>query len=55
VLDIFRRKEYVITVDARSPKEVVQQEIRSKLGLPPFTPAKSAAETVSGAVSGAAQ
>ncbi|HMD94461.1 MAG TPA: nucleoside monophosphate kinase [Trebonia sp.] len=55
VLDIFRRKEYVITVDARSPKEVVQQEIRSKLGLPPFTPAKPAAQTVSGAVSGAAQ
>jgi adenylate kinase len=42
VLDIFRRKEYVITVDARPPKEVVQQDIRSKLGLPPHSPAKSA-------------
>jgi adenylate kinase len=49
VLDIFRRKEYVITVDARPSKEVVQQDIRSKLGLPQFTPAKSAAETVAGA------
>jgi adenylate kinase len=36
VLDIFRRKEYVITVDARPPRDVVQQEIRSRLGLPPF-------------------
>ena len=34
VLDLFRRKEYVITVDARAPKRVVQQEIRAKLGLP---------------------
>jgi len=34
VLDLFRRKEYVIMVDARPAPEVVQQEIRSKLGLP---------------------
>ncbi len=34
VLDTFRRKEYVITVDAtRTPAEV-QAEIRAKLGLP---------------------
>ena len=33
VLDIFRRKEYVITVDTRADKEQVQQEIRDKLGL----------------------
>jgi adenylate kinase len=39
VLDLFRRKEYVITVDARPPKETVQQEIRTRLGLPPFKPA----------------
>ena len=42
VLDLFRRKEYVITVDARPPKEVVQEEIRAKLGLPPFAPLRSA-------------
>ena len=36
VLDLFRRKELVITVDARAEREAVQQEIRSKLGLPPF-------------------
>ena len=35
VLDFFRRKEHVITVDARAT-DAVQQEIRSKLGLPPF-------------------
>lgn len=36
VLDLFRRKEYVITVDARPPREVVQKEIRSRLHLPPL-------------------
>jgi adenylate kinase len=35
VLDIFRRKEYVIRVDSRPPREQVQQTIRDKLGLPP--------------------
>ena len=35
VLDIFRRKEYVITVDSRPGKEQVQQAVRDKLGLPP--------------------
>jgi hypothetical protein len=35
VLDIFRGKEYVITVDSRPPREQVQQAIRDKLGLPP--------------------
>jgi len=35
VLDIFRRKEYVVTVDARPDRELVQQAIRAKLGLPP--------------------
>ena len=33
VLDIFRRKEYVVTVDARPDREIVQQAIRAKLGL----------------------
>ena len=36
VLELFRRKELVITVDARADRDAVQQEIRSKLGLPPF-------------------
>jgi adenylate kinase len=35
VLELFRRKEYVITVDARPPAEAVQAEIRERLGLPP--------------------
>ncbi len=40
VLDLFRGKEYVITVDSTGPIEQVQQEIRKKLDLPPFvTPA----------------
>ena len=41
VLDLFRRKEYVITVDARPAPEAVQAEIRRKLGLPPQKPQKS--------------
>jgi adenylate kinase len=38
VLDIFRRKEYVVTVDARPGKEHVQNEIRERLHLPPYHP-----------------
>jgi adenylate kinase len=33
VLDIFRRKEFVFTVDARGAKDKVQQLIRERLGL----------------------
>ena len=43
VLDIFRRKEYVITVDARPDPEQIQQTIRTRLGLPPYRPAQLAA------------
>jgi adenylate kinase len=39
VLDIFRRKEYVVTIDAQGSKEDVQQAIRKHLGLPPYQPA----------------
>ena len=35
VLDIFRRKEYVLTVDARPDRQIVQQAIRANLGLLP--------------------
>jgi adenylate kinase len=42
VLDIFRRKEYVVTVDARPDREQIQQAIRSQLGLPPHVPARQA-------------
>src|SRR6201995_6074661 len=35
VLDLFRGKEYVITVDARPDAITVQQDIRRQLGLPP--------------------
>jgi len=34
VLDTFRRKEYVVTVDATRPPAEVQAEIRTMLGLP---------------------
>jgi adenylate kinase len=34
VLDIFRRKELVVSVDARPPRSVVQQAIRRGLDLP---------------------
>jgi len=40
VLDVFRRKEYVVSMDARPLVEVVQQEIRQKLGLPPLKPSE---------------
>ena len=43
VLDIFRRKEYVATIDARAGKEEVQQAIRAELGLPPYYPARQEA------------
>ncbi|HEY1617613.1 MAG TPA: nucleoside monophosphate kinase, partial [Streptosporangiaceae bacterium] len=36
VLEIFRRKEYVVTVDTRPDKDLVQQEIRTALGLPAY-------------------
>jgi adenylate kinase len=36
VLDVFRRKEYVVTVDARPGAEIVQQAIRNALALPPY-------------------
>jgi adenylate kinase len=42
VLDLFRRKEFVFTVDARPDKVSVQQEIRKELGLPGLvSPAES--------------
>jgi adenylate kinase len=34
VLDLFRRKEYVVSVDARPDPDTVQQEIRTALRLP---------------------
>jgi adenylate kinase len=36
VLDIFRRKEYVVTIDARATKDDVQRAIRDSLELPPY-------------------
>jgi adenylate kinase len=38
VLDLFRRKEFVVTVDARPDPTSVQQEIRKRLGLPAYQP-----------------
>lgn len=38
VLDLFRRKEYVVTVDASPDRITVQQEIRRRLNLPPYRP-----------------
>jgi adenylate kinase len=36
VLDIFRRKEYVVVIDARADKDEVQRAIRKTLQLPPY-------------------
>jgi adenylate kinase len=41
VLEIFRRKEYVLTVDARPEPELVQAEIRKHLDLPPHEPTQT--------------
>ena len=38
ILELFRRKEYVVTVDARPATEIVQAEIMAKLGLPKAKP-----------------
>jgi adenylate kinase len=47
-LEEFRRKEYVITVDARPAAEVVQRTIRQRLGLPEMAePADRAKEAAS--------
>ncbi|GAA2403335.1 adenylate kinase [Actinomadura vinacea] len=35
VLELFRRKEYVVTVDARADIGTVQRNLRRELGLPP--------------------
>jgi adenylate kinase len=44
VLDVFRRKEFVVTVDARPPADAVQQEIRERLSLPPYKSDRPSAE-----------
>lgn len=36
VLDLFRRKEFVFSVDARLDRETVQRAVRAKLDLPPY-------------------
>jgi adenylate kinase len=36
VLDIFRRKEYVVSIDARPDKDTVQRDIRAALKLPDY-------------------
>jgi adenylate kinase len=41
VLDLFRRKEFVVSVDARPDKTTVQQRIRTELGLPDYKPSGS--------------
>lgn len=38
VLELFRGKEFVTTVDARADKATVQQTIRTRLGLPAYAP-----------------
>ncbi|MGA4989655.1 adenylate kinase family protein [Nonomuraea bangladeshensis] len=42
VLELFRRKEYVMTVDARADKTTVQQAIRTRFNLPPYEPSPAA-------------
>jgi hypothetical protein len=37
VLEIFKRKEFVVTVDATRPALDIQAEIRERLKLPPLS------------------
>jgi adenylate kinase len=52
VLDLFRRKEYVLSVDAQPPPDVIQKTIREKLGLPPWKPGAEAGLGASGSQRG---
>jgi len=45
VLDVLRRKEYVVSVDARPEPEIIQQAIRNSLALPPYEPASGTGGT----------
>ncbi|GAA4987956.1 adenylate kinase [Nonomuraea thailandensis] len=38
VIELFGRKEYVMTVDARADKATVQRAIRTRFNLPPYLP-----------------
>jgi adenylate kinase len=38
VLELFRRKGFVLKVDARADRVAVQQAIRQRLGLPSYQP-----------------
>jgi adenylate kinase len=42
VLELFARKEYVVSIDARPGKDEIQQEIRERLHLPAYKPAAHA-------------
>ena len=44
ILDLLREKELIVMVDGTSPPDVVQAEIRRKLGLGPGSPDGSGAE-----------
>src|SRR5947209_4510414 len=37
ILELFSRKEFVVTVDARPDKQTVHRQIRDRLGLPALT------------------
>ncbi|MGK5555513.1 adenylate kinase family protein [Actinomadura kijaniata] len=37
IIELFGRKEFVFTIDARADVHTIQQEIRTRLGLPAYT------------------
>ncbi|MGI5162819.1 adenylate kinase family protein [Spirillospora sp. CA-253888] len=39
IIELFRRKEYVFTIDARPDPDTIQRTIRERLGLPAYEPA----------------
>jgi adenylate kinase len=48
VVELFRRKEYVMTIDARADKATVQRTIRTRFNLPPYLPSQEEPVRLSG-------
>ncbi|MFC4113117.1 adenylate kinase family protein [Nonomuraea zeae] len=48
VVELFRRKEYVMTIDARADKAAVQRTIRTRFNLPPYLPSQEEPVRLSG-------
>ncbi len=50
VIALFRRKEFVVDVDATRSVDEIQVDLRQRLGLPPYVPSVTPAESATEAV-----